>query len=62
MKTITITPEQESIILDALRERIGKLYQLADNYKCNKEAVMDCLDEAKRVRATLEDFKRQTNN
>lgn len=60
MKTITITPEQEGVILDSLRDRIGRLYSMADSYKGNREAAEDCLDEARRVRAVLEDFKKQT--
>lgn len=60
MKTITITPEQEGVILDSLRDRIGRLYSMADSYEGNREAAKDCLDEARRVRVVLEDFKKQT--
>ena len=60
MKTITITPEQESIIIEALRGRIDKLFNMADQYK--GQVAKDYLDEARRVRETLDDFKRQTGN
>lgn len=60
MKTITITPEQESIIIEALRGRIDKLFNMADQYK--GQVAKDYLDEARRVREALDDFKKQTGN
>ena len=60
MKTITITPEQESIIIEALRGRIDKLFNLAN--QCKGQVEKDYLDEARRVREALDDFKKQTGN
>lgn len=43
--TLNITPEQEQIIIDALRDRIGKLYDMSEQYKgtgftdCQKDCV-----------------------
>ena len=58
MKTITITDDQKNIILDSLRERIANLYRLADQYKGNKDAVMACLAEKRRVEKVLEYLKK----
>jgi hypothetical protein len=54
--TIDITPEQLQILIDSMRDRIGKLYNMSEAYRDggNKVAQMDCLDEKKRVQAVLE--------
>ena len=31
--TLNITPEQEQIIIDALLDRIGKLYDMSEQFK-----------------------------
>jgi hypothetical protein len=57
--TIEITPEQHGIIVDALNNRIERLYRDSEAYRDggNKVAQMDCLDEKKRVEKTLEYIK-----
>lgn len=52
---IEITPEQQQIIIDSMRDRIDKLYRMSEAYRDggNKEAQMDCLDEKKRVQIVL---------
>lgn len=53
--TLELTPEQDQIIIDALRDRIGKLYDMSEQYKgtgftgCQK----DCLNEKKKVQELL---------
>lgn len=49
--TIDITPEEQQILMDSLRDRINLLYDIAERYRIggNEEAQMDCLDEKKRV-------------
>ena len=49
--TIEITPAEHQIILEALRDRTGKLYNLAELYKKggNVEAQKDCYAESRLV-------------
>ena len=53
---IEITPEQQQILIDSMRDRIDKLYRMSEAYRDggNKEAQMDCLEEKKRVQIVLE--------
>lgn len=53
--TLNITPEQEQIIIDALRDRIGKLYDMSVQYKDTgfTDCQKDCLDEKKKVEELL---------
>lgn len=55
---LSITPEQEQIIIDALRDRIGKLYDMSEQYKSTNftECQKDCLDEKKKVQELLDTF------
>ena len=55
--TVQITPEQQQILMDSLRDRIGKLYDIAFAYKNNTEAKKDCLNEKRRVEQMLETVK-----
>lgn len=56
--TLNITPEEQQILIDSMRDRIGKLYNMSEAYRVggNKEAQMDCLEEKKRVQKLLEIF------
>lgn len=56
--TREFTPEQEQIIIDALRDRIGRLFDMAESYEKVgfEDCQMDCLDERKRVRNLLDTF------
>lgn len=56
--TLNITPEQEQIIIDALRDRIGKLYDMSEQYKGTgfTDCQKDCLDEKKKVNELLDIF------
>ena len=53
--TINLTPEQQHILIDSMRDRIDKLYKMSEAYRdgSNKEAQMDCLEELKKVRELL---------
>lgn len=53
--TIDLTPEETQILIDSMRDRIGKLYNMSEAYRDggNKAAQMDCLDEKKRVQKVL---------
>lgn len=53
--TIDITPAEQQILMDSLRNMINLLYDIADRYRIggNKEARMDVLDEKKRVQKVL---------
>lgn len=55
---IDITAEEWQILVDSMRDRIGKLYRMSEAYRDggNKEAQMDCLDEKKMVQKLLEKF------
>ena len=55
---LSITPEQEQIIIDALRDRIGNLYDMSEQYKGTNftECQKDCLDEKKKVQELLDTF------
>lgn len=57
--TIELTPEQQQILIDSMRDRIDKLYRMSEAYRDggNKEAQMDCLDEKKRVQKVLDMIK-----
>ena len=52
---LNITPAEWQILIDSMRDRIGKLYRMSEAYRDghNKEAQMDCLDEKKRVQELL---------
>lgn len=54
--TLNVTPEQEQIIIDSLRDRIGKLYDMSERYKGTNftESQKDCLDEKKKVQELLD--------
>ena len=56
--TIELTPEQQQILIDSMRDRIGKLYRMSEAYRDgkNKEAQMDCLEEKRKVQDLLEIF------
>ena len=56
-KTYILTPLQQGVIVDALRDRIGKLYDAAAMYKDNPTARKDCYDEARIVKQVLEEFQ-----
>jgi len=58
-KTYTLTPLQQGVIVDALRDRIGKLFNMAQDYKygSNTEAELDCLREMRLVSSVLKDFQ-----
>lgn len=51
MKTITITEEEQIVILYALQDRRNRMYRDAEAYKrnYNKHAMMDCLNEVKKA-------------
>lgn len=53
--TLNITPEEQQILIDSMRDRINKLYRISEAYRDggNKEAQMDCLDERKEVENLL---------
>lgn len=55
---INITPEEQQVLIDSMRDRIDKLYKMSEAYRDggNKEAQMDCIDEKKRVQKLLEKF------
>ena len=48
---INITPAEQQVLIDSMRDRINKLYKMSEAYRDggNKEAQMDCLEERKRV-------------
>ena len=52
---IDITPEDQQVLIDSMRDRIDKLYKMSEAYRDggNKDAQMDCLDEKKRVQKVL---------
>ena len=54
--TIDITPEEQQILIDSMRDRIDKLYNMSVAYRDggNKEAQMDCLEEKRRVQVVLD--------
>lgn len=57
--TLNITPTEQQILIDSMRDRIDKLYRMSEAYRDggNKEAQMDCLDEKKRVQKVLDTIK-----
>ena len=59
--TRNFTPEQEQIIIDSLRDRIGRLYKMSEEYKASgfKECQMDCLEEKKKVQKLLDTFTKK---
>jgi len=56
--TIFITPEQQQILIDSMRDRINRLYKDSEAYRNggNKVAQMDCLEEKKRVEKLLQKY------
>lgn len=58
MTNIELTPEQQQVLIDSMRDRIDKLYKMSEAYRDggNKEAQMDCLHEKSRVQNLLEIF------
>lgn len=56
--TLNITPEEQQILIDSLRDRIRVIYDISERYRIggNKEAQMDCLEERRRVQELLEIF------
>lgn len=61
---IDITTEEQQVLIDSMRDRVGKLYKMSEAYRDggNKEAQMDCLDEKKRVQKLLEKFTEMFKN
>ena len=55
-KEYLLTPLQQQVIIDALRDRIGKLYDIAAQYTDNTDAKKDCYEEARIVKKVLEEF------
>ena len=55
MTNIELTPEEQQILINSMRDRIDKLYRMSEAYRNggNKEAQMDCLEEKKRVQEVL---------
>lgn len=55
MTNLELTPDEQHILIDSLRDRIGKLYKMSEAYRDgrNKVAQMDCLEEKKRVQELL---------
>lgn len=52
--TLNITPAEQQVLIDSMRDRIGKLYKMSEVYRDgDKEAQMDCLEEKKRVQELL---------
>ena len=53
--TLSITPAEQQILIDSMRDRIDKLYRISEAYRDggNKEAQMDYLEEKKRVQEVL---------
>lgn len=53
--TIEISPAEQQILIDSMRDRIGRLYKLSEEYKNSgfKECQMDCLEEKKKVQTLL---------
>ena len=53
--TFNITPAEQQVLIDSMRDRIDKLYKMSEAYRDggNKEAQMDRLDEKKRVQIVL---------
>lgn len=56
--TRELTPEQEQIIIDSLRDRIGHLYDMSEQYKAVgfEECQMDCIEEKRKVQNLLNTF------
>ena len=54
--TLEITLSEQQVLIDSMRDRIGKLYRMSEGYRDggNKEAQMDCLEEKKRVQKVLD--------
>ena len=52
---------EEQIIIDSLRDRIGRLYKMSEEYKASgfKECQMDCLEEKKKVQKLLDTFTKK---
>lgn len=52
---LNITPDEQQILIDSMKDRISKLYRMSEAYRDggNKEAQMDCLEEKKRVQIVL---------
>lgn len=55
-KEYLLTRLQQQVIIDALRDRIGKLYDIAERYTDNTDAKKDCYDEARIVKQVLDEF------
>ena len=57
--TLEITLSEQQVLIDSMRDRIGKLYRMSEAYRDggNKEAQMDCLDEKKKVQKVLDKIK-----
>lgn len=56
---LEITTAEQQVLIDSMRDRIGKLYRMSEAYRDggNKEAQMDCLEEKKRVQEVLDKIK-----
>ena len=54
--TLNITPAEQQVLIDSMRDRINKLYKMSEAYRDgrNKEAQMDCLEEKRRVQVVLD--------
>ena len=55
MTNLELTPEEQQILIDSMRDRIDKLYKISEAYRDggNKEARIDYLEEKKRVQELL---------
>lgn len=51
--TLNITPAEQQVLIDSMRDRIDKLYRIAESYRNNEEARRDCMDEKNRVQNVL---------
>lgn len=51
--TLNITPAEQQVLIDSMRDRIDKLYRIAESYHHNEEARRDCMDEKNRVQNVL---------
>lgn len=52
--TIEITPEEHQILIDSMRNRIDKLFNMAEAYKYDSDGKRDCYAESRRVKELLD--------
>lgn len=51
--TLNITPAEQQVLIDSMRDRIDKLYRISESYRNNEDARKDCMDEKNRVQNVL---------